>query len=287
MKSLLMSLALTICSVGAVYAQTGNGKKVYVWEFQSDTINDHGLMDSISDEFEEAVQDTGRYRLLERRQYNRLLSRRSDEIIDMHNLGNDDVRLLKGEGADAVFFGNIFNDSGSGTVRLTVTLESFAGAIEFKKSVRMKPYELYSDTVRAAKYKELLGVTATPQSTNSSPGGPNIPASTGGRHSDPTPGIDIASFTYRHLANARGPYSPMVRVRFDWNISNLPDGRCTFQIVAGNVVVDQGIQSGMTGRAEVTYNASLRDLTKTLTIACGSKSARTTALEAGDAPPGL
>ncbi len=276
MRIKVVVAALILLATASAYGQSNTRERVYVWEFHSN-IKDPDLIDNITDEFETALLATGRYEVVERRQLSRLLSRRDNEVTDMANLGASDATLLKGKGAQDVFFGKVINDPDSGSVRLTVTLESFDSSIQLKKSVRMRPVELRDDRVRDEKYKELLGINSerheiTPDTIRDA----QRPTFTNPQRS--TSNIDVSSFQYHALGDARGAIAPMVRVRFDWNVANLPEGRCTYQILAGNVVVAQGLQTGQNGRAEVTYNATLRDLTKTLTIACGSKSSRSTAV---------
>jgi len=261
---LLLLLALMNLFVRDLYAQTTNGKKVYVWEFQSENINNPELMDRMSGEFEVAVQATGKYNLIQRRNMARLLSRRSNEVIDRHHLGNDDVQLLKGEGADGVFFGDVFDDKGDGTVSLTVTLESFSGAIEFERSVSMKPFELNSSTVRKAKYEELLGGTKyAPGPVRQSTELGNAP------HPPPASRPEITSFRY-HFIN-RGERSGKGLIAFDWSVAPLPDGNCKYSLYVGNTAVGAGNQTNMPKHIEVSFLSHLAQETKSLKVFCGGK----------------
>lgn len=199
---------------GVVLCQTKPGeskpsRKVYVWEFQSN-IKDPVLIDNVTDEFETALQATGRYSLIERRLLGRLMNRRANEVTDMSNLGENDSKLLKGQGAQAVFFGNIFNDVDSGTVRITVTLESFDGSIEWKKAVKMRPPELRDDVVRASKYKELLDLPSHDGSVTTGSSGSARPQIAGGSpESRPSPSQVISDLAkeWKEGGNPNGNWS--------------------------------------------------------------------------------
>jgi len=211
-------------------AETKSSRKVYVWEFQSN-IKDPVLIDNVTDEFETALQETGRYSLIERRLLGRLLNRRANEVTDMSNLGDNDSKLLKGQGAQAVFFGSIFNDVDSGTVRITVTLESFDGSIEWKKAVKMRPPELRDDTVRATKYKELLGMPshdATAGAGSLDPAQAQAPANTGS-----------------------GPFSSQISYDLtkDWKEGGNPNGNWSFRQGGALLVYSNALRNLGSGAA--------------------------------------
>jgi hypothetical protein len=248
-KILIFSV-ITMAFLNTLRAQTGGGEHVYVWEFHSSTTKDHKFLDSISDEFEEAVQGTGRYTVIERRQVNRLQDVSSDEITSMHNLGNTNVQQLKLEGASAVFFGDLYNDTNDGTVRLTVTLESFTGPIELKRSVSLRPFELMSRDVRKAKYQELLAVPVT-------------------RDSHPPSRPEITTFQYHFLR--RDERSDKGLIAFNWTVAPLPADNCKYSLYVGNTSVGSGNQTDGSKHVEVSFLSHLANETKTLRVFCAGK----------------
>ena len=143
--------------------------KVFVWTFRSN-IGDRPMLDNITDEFEEAVKESKKYALLERRSLGSLMLRRQEEATDMSSIGSKDQALIQTKGAEAVFFGNIFNDVDSGEVRITVTLESFDTQILLKKSQKLRPLELRESEVRQRVFREILGIPVSSARRNAAPG---------------------------------------------------------------------------------------------------------------------
>jgi hypothetical protein len=128
------------------------------------------MLDNITDEFEEAVKESKKYALLERRSLGSLMLRRQEEATDMSSIGSKDQALIQTKGAEAVFFGNIFNDVDSGEVRITVTLESFDTQILLKKSQKLRPLELRESEVRQRVFREILGIPVSSARRNAAPG---------------------------------------------------------------------------------------------------------------------
>lgn len=134
--------------------------KVYVWTFQSRTVTDATLLDNISDEFETLVVQLGKYQVLQRRTLARLLKQRDDEsrlLSSLSNIDQLDRETLETADAEAVFFGTVVNDIASGTVKISVTLESFDSSILWKGEVLMRPLVLQDPELRKERLKSLLG----------------------------------------------------------------------------------------------------------------------------------
>ncbi len=114
---------------------------VYVSEFVSRSISDKALLVSFTDLFETQLVNSGRYKVLNRRNLHRILDESKNEsyVASMRDVSAQArTRISTLEGANGLIFGEVADDADSGDVSITVTLESFDAVIHWKRSTSMK-----------------------------------------------------------------------------------------------------------------------------------------------------
>ncbi|MBD8490956.1 hypothetical protein IFO69_19540 [Echinicola sp. CAU 1574] len=137
-------LCLIICNFGinGALAKTSNmaDSVVYVWDFAvSDAeMEDIGVL--FTEDFETELISYGIYTVLERRNYNRVIAHRDMEkrISAMNTVSEASRDSLRAVSADAVAFGEVFDDVQSGEYEVTVTFQDLDGVILRKGSILIK-----------------------------------------------------------------------------------------------------------------------------------------------------
>lgn len=134
----LLAPATTFAQSGGTTAQ--RPKNIYVSEFVSRTLKDPALLSSFTELFETALINSGAYRVLNRRNLQKVLAESQSEYVASMGDVKSPVRgqIAKIEGAQGVVFGEVVDDSDSGDVRITVSLESFDSLVHWKHSGLMK-----------------------------------------------------------------------------------------------------------------------------------------------------
>lgn len=116
-------------------------RNVYVSEFVSHSLKDAALLSSFTELFETALVNSGSYRVLNRRNLQRVLAESQSEayVASMGDVKSPArAQIAKIEGAQGVVFGEVVDDSESGDVKITVTLESFDSVVVWKHSGLMR-----------------------------------------------------------------------------------------------------------------------------------------------------
>jgi len=123
-----------------IKAQIADELKVYVWDFSNRDGTKDGLTEKFTVEFEEALIQTNYYDVLSRRDYDKLFSQRSNEkgIMDIEGISKSHLDTLKILKADAVVFGEIYDDTLDGRIRITVKIQSFDTEILAQQSTKLE-----------------------------------------------------------------------------------------------------------------------------------------------------
>lgn len=132
----------------------------YVWAFSMRNGEKNDITTSITEDFETALISTNCCSVLQRRSYARLIEQQQNElkISSYQELPLSRKNALKSNSANSVIFGEIFDDVASGTVKISVSLESLGSGIILKKGdVFMARYELNDPFKRQEKMKVLVG----------------------------------------------------------------------------------------------------------------------------------
>jgi hypothetical protein len=130
---------------------------VYVWDFD---VNSEELMELggwLTDDFERELIASGKYKVLERRNFNRVRAhqRLESRISAVESLNTVDMDNLKAIEADAVFFGELKYDSDSGEYEVSVMLQKMNGELLRNSSILIKKAMIRDNTSRK-EYMESL-----------------------------------------------------------------------------------------------------------------------------------
>lgn len=131
---------------------------IYVWNFSDRNGSMNSLTNSLTDEFEEALLQTDCCEILQRRTYARLFQQRENEraISGYGNLSSDSKSRLKDIQANTVVFGEVYDDTNSGQVKVAVSFENFNGTIDKQASVYMAKYDINNPSKREEAVAELI-----------------------------------------------------------------------------------------------------------------------------------
>ncbi|MCL4709097.1 hypothetical protein KJ068_28375 [bacterium] len=155
LDSLNHQLFLQQVSLGQ--AEVLRGKTVYIWDFitRDGDIND--LTTSFTDEFEEALIQTRYYKVLERRNYARLFSQKEIEkgIMGIEQISKPKIENLKALEANMVIFGELFDDTEAGQLKVSISIQSFSGQIVIKESTFLSRGKRFDAESRREAMKEL------------------------------------------------------------------------------------------------------------------------------------
>ncbi|MBT8184160.1 MAG: hypothetical protein KJN76_04925 [Eudoraea sp.] len=134
---------LAVIGIGSVNAQFEEKLNVYVWDFSvsHDSLNRFGT--SFTNDFESQLVNLEKYVVLERRRYDRIMAHQDmeNQISDIRNISSQSKENLTANKADAVFFGTLIYDGGSGEFELMVMFQDLEGNnlkranIVFKKGI--------------------------------------------------------------------------------------------------------------------------------------------------------
>ena len=131
---------------------------MYVWNFSHRDGSTSYITQSLTEEFEEALLQSQCCELLQRRHYSRLFNQIENEksIVSLRSLSTETVKDLKKLNASTVIFGEIFDDTNSGKVKVTINFESFNGAIEKKASTYIPKFAINDPEKREEAVDDLL-----------------------------------------------------------------------------------------------------------------------------------
>ena len=156
--SILAAIFYSVIFFGAASSvQAKTDFNVYIWEFGTrDGIRDEATR-NITQEFETAFIGTQCCTVLERRNYDRLLKQKENEkaVMSIDGIAGASVATLKTLEADAVIFGEVYDDVTSGEVKVSVVVQDFTGKSLIKKSVRFSRGKLSDAASREESMKAL------------------------------------------------------------------------------------------------------------------------------------
>jgi len=169
-------------------------KTLYVAEFVSRTISDRAVLASFTELFETSLIRTGRYKVLDRRNLNRVLAEAQSEqfVVSMNNL-TERVRtkVVAVEGAQGVIFGEVVDDPESGEIVITVSLEGFDAVKHWKRST----------TTRYGRARDIaLSAQSAPAGNNEQSRSCQNPKGAVARHLNRPKGRPIRQITSTHMS---------------------------------------------------------------------------------------
>ena len=131
---------------------------IYVWNFSDRSGGMNDLTASLTDEFEEALLQTDCCEILQRRTYARLFQHRENEraISGYGNLSSDSKSRLKDIQANTVVFGEVYDDTNSGQVKVSASFEKLNGTIDKRASVYMAKYDINNPSKREEAMLKLI-----------------------------------------------------------------------------------------------------------------------------------
>src|SRR5262245_25538387 len=111
--------------------------KLYVWDFSMTDGSQTNNTARLTLDFEEAIIKTGKYQVLERRRYDRLMAHRKNEIgiQNLEKLSPQTQKELRTIEAEIVVFGVVDDDVDGGQYTVSVSLQKFDSTIIGRDSV--------------------------------------------------------------------------------------------------------------------------------------------------------
>lgn len=161
MRNLIKTTSIFIIAISICFsfgqARPVNRPAVYVWDFTTRKLAKNDLTSKFTHDFESALIQFGNYKVLERRNFDRLISQIDNEkaVINLMQLSKPTLDKLKAEKADMVIFGDVFDDKESGQFNVTITFQSFDGTKVLLKSILI-PRGKVHDAQSRQKYMENL-----------------------------------------------------------------------------------------------------------------------------------
>jgi len=132
-------------------------QSAYVWDFTTRYSQKNKMTSKFTHDFETAFVQFGCYKILERRNYGRLIAQIDNEkaISEISRISTDTLDNLKGIQANIVIFGEVFDDIDSGEIKITVTFQAFDGTKILMKSIRISRGKAGDAESREKAMKEL------------------------------------------------------------------------------------------------------------------------------------
>jgi len=159
-KSVVVALFLfsTVIGIVPLNAQPNEKLHVYVWDFNvsNDSLKRFGT--SFTNDFESQLVNLEKYVVLERRRYDRIMAHQDmeNQISDIRNMSSTSKDSLAANKADAVFFGALIFDEGSGEFEVTITLQDLEGIKLKQGNVVFKKGIIYDNANRKSIVADLL-----------------------------------------------------------------------------------------------------------------------------------
>lgn len=146
-----------------------NDKSVYVWDFATRDSKTNTLTTSFTEEFEEALIKSRQCRVLERRNYARLFAQKENEngILNLEQISKSKIENLKFLQAEVVIFGEIFDDTDGGHLKISVSVQDFQANILAKESILLSRGKRYDVESRQDAMKKLVKQLASSQKITS------------------------------------------------------------------------------------------------------------------------
>ena len=138
-------------------AAHGGQYKLYVWEFGTRDGSRNELTASLTREFEEALMKESCVVVLERRNYDKLMSQKDTEkaIMAIDGISDYSLRNLKTIEASGVIFGEVYDDVQSGEIKVTARVQKFDGQNMAFDSVRLSRGRRFDAASRERSMDEL------------------------------------------------------------------------------------------------------------------------------------
>ncbi len=159
MKTLQVIVINLILLLAMPTGGLGQNEGIYVWEFTNRDGSRNEYTRSLTEDFEEKlIQSRCCKNILQRRHYARLFDQKEQEksILSIENIPPTLFDRLKALDAKEVVFGEVFEESSSGQIKITVTVESFNSKILDKASIYLPKYMLVDPFSRREKISELF-----------------------------------------------------------------------------------------------------------------------------------
>ncbi len=160
-KSAVISLFFISGILGTmapIIAQPNDKLHVYVWDFSvsNDSLNTFGT--SFTNDFESQLVNLEKYVVLERRRYDRIMAHQDmeNQISDIRNISSPSKDSLAANRADAVFFGALIFDNGSGEFELSIALQDLEGVKLKQENIVFKKGIIYDNANRKRIVTDLL-----------------------------------------------------------------------------------------------------------------------------------
>lgn len=144
-KSIVFTLLLISGVIGMeqLTAQLEEKLHVYVWDFSVSDVSLNSFGASFRNDFESQLVNLEKYVVLERRRFDRIMAHQDmeNQISDIRNMSSKSKENLTANRADAVFFGTLNFDDGSGEFELMITFQDMQGNnlkqgnVVFKKGI--------------------------------------------------------------------------------------------------------------------------------------------------------
>lgn len=131
---------------------------VAVWDCAYRNGSTNTTTESMTLEFEESLIQYTSYEVFERRTTRIVLDaiRNERAYRELAQISQNSLDRLQGIGIERIFFCEIFDDTDSGEIRITVTLQNFNGRKELIKSVSMRRGLINDSRSRREKMTELV-----------------------------------------------------------------------------------------------------------------------------------
>jgi hypothetical protein len=159
MKAALLFTTCLVLSLVCSLAEASSAKPtVYVADFFTRDREITPLTTKLTSEFEFALSGTGRYDLLERRDFDQLRAQAKNEaaIAEISGMSGELVAALKTRSADMVVFGEVFDDIDSGQVSVTVSFVTFTGEKKLMLNGKIPRGKVNDADSRSAAMEELV-----------------------------------------------------------------------------------------------------------------------------------
>jgi hypothetical protein len=119
-----LSVCLSTCPL---VAGSLDSVRCYVWDFATRNGTRNEVTRQLTVEFEEKLTQKNFCRVLERRNYARLIAQKDNEkaVLRLEGISKATVDTLKANDANTVVFGEVYDDINSGSFKVSITLQNF------------------------------------------------------------------------------------------------------------------------------------------------------------------
>lgn len=153
----LVTSSFVVTTFFCDYAEAKNALKLYVWDFGTREETKNTLTKNFTQEFEEALIQKKCCLVLERRRYDRILSQKKNEeaISKIKGISLENQDKLKLLLAEAVVFGEVYDDTDSGEIKITAAVQTFDGVNIASESIRFPRNKRHKAAIREENMQKL------------------------------------------------------------------------------------------------------------------------------------